>query len=178
MPRGLRLERSDPGPQTYPFVLTSAVGGNLYGFCLTFWEAASPEFMKTNGLYPKAPASSSVELFVPKCIGVLSLHPFYSVFREWIGQVHRYIGGKSPATMETIVTHFVLRTPLPPPRNIKIKIPIGEKWRAISQPPTDSFPLVDVSVERIASHPLVSISLRLQVSLAHQLFNGLSMSFG
>jgi hypothetical protein len=37
-----------------------------------------------------------------------------------------------------------MEIPLPPPRNIKVKFSIGDKWTTISRPSANTFPLADV----------------------------------
>jgi hypothetical protein len=47
--------------------------------------------------------------------------------------------------LENYIINFVMEVPLPPPRNIKVKLSIGEKWTTISRTSPTIFPTVDVS---------------------------------
>ncbi len=97
--------------------------------------------------------------YAPKCICLLSRWPYYSVYREWLYEIYRKaVNFKLTIPLENYISNFVMEVPLPPPRNIKVKFSIGEKWAMINRPPPSSLPLADVRIVRASSNRQVPFS--------------------
>lgn len=115
----------------------------MYGYNLTFYEPLSEEASKKLIFPPKETRPNVI--YTPKCICVLSHYPFYSVFREWLTEIHKKVFlFPSELSIESYIINFIMEIPLPPPRNIKIKFSIGDKQKFITRPTIDGFALTDV----------------------------------
>eukprot|EP01119_Soliformovum_irregulare_P015900 TRINITY_DN4546_c0_g3_i1.p1 TRINITY_DN4546_c0_g3~~TRINITY_DN4546_c0_g3_i1.p1 ORF type:complete len:1390 (-),score=369.29 TRINITY_DN4546_c0_g3_i1:38-4207(-) len=146
LPRGVQIETRDRGQTCFPFVLTSATGKRMYAYNITFWEPCSPEFIRDNLLPPKTAVDPKnlPSYFVPKCVCIISHHPHYAVFREWLVEFHKRIFNmKLTISVEQMMINFAMQVPAPPPRNLKVKFNIGEKLVSISRPPITSLPMSD-----------------------------------
>eukprot|EP01117_Protostelium_nocturnum_P016280 TRINITY_DN6406_c0_g3_i1.p1 TRINITY_DN6406_c0_g3~~TRINITY_DN6406_c0_g3_i1.p1 ORF type:complete len:1440 (-),score=440.43 TRINITY_DN6406_c0_g3_i1:48-4367(-) len=154
LPRGLKLKTEAEESLCFPFILTSSTGERLHGFTLTFWEKVSVETLKSvydNQNFPNYP------IYAPKCICILSHWPFYSVFREWTQdlfkrygslQINSSSGSRYVNSLELAIANFIMRTPLPPPKNVKVKVAISsDKSISIGRPV--HFPLVEFPMQSL-----------------------------
>ncbi|KAL7537211.1 hypothetical protein ACHAXR_007661 [Thalassiosira sp. AJA248-18] len=101
------VEEANSMPKVHYFVTTGESGQKMYGTCLTVWEGHTITLEEkrkkgtgTNGspvkslssALPKTIAvnnSSKQEVYLPKCLVILSMHPYLVAFREYLVQLHR-----------------------------------------------------------------------------------------
>ncbi|KAJ3119716.1 hypothetical protein HK100_000183 [Physocladia obscura] len=96
-------------------------------------------------------------VYVPRCVGLLSRWPFYDVFGDWLKEVvmlvkglnnknrtvspsgsdYSQIGG-SNIPLERLLINFLYEVPLPPPGRVEVKITIGRYNLFCSRPPVNS----------------------------------------
>ena len=97
-------------PKVHYFVTTGESGQKMYGTCLTIWEGHEVTLGDNNDMPPvptgrrnigdKATTNSSANayyyaaaniqvVYLPKCLVILSIHPYLVAFREYLTQLHR-----------------------------------------------------------------------------------------
>ena len=94
-------------PKVHYFVTTGESGQKMYGTCLTIWEGHEVTLGDDNdmpvptgrrNIGDKANTNSSANeyaaaniqvVFLPKCLVILSIHPYLVAFREYLTQLHR-----------------------------------------------------------------------------------------
>ncbi|PRP87695.1 hypothetical protein PROFUN_02395 [Planoprotostelium fungivorum] len=145
-PQGLRLRKEPADPTCFPFILTSSTGERLHGFALIFSERVPAETLKS--VFDSTPDHP---IYAPKCICILSHWPFYSAFREWSFDLFRKYThpgnnvGRFLHSLEMTIVNFTMRTPLPPARNVRVRVNLGgDRLVAASRPlhfPVVEFPL-------------------------------------
>ena len=87
----------------------------------------------------------SKSLAFPQCFQRYFTHIYVELKIEWLYELYKKaVGQKLTIPIESYISNFVMEIPLPPPRNIKVKFNIGDKWTTISRPPANTFPLADV----------------------------------
>ena len=97
-------ESNNTMPKAHYFVTTGESGQKMYGTCLTIWE---PHTITIEDYCKKGDNGSPVKLgsalprtikinkqhkevvYLPKCLVILSMHPYLCAFREWLVQLHR-----------------------------------------------------------------------------------------
>ncbi|KAJ3050876.1 hypothetical protein HK097_008141, partial [Rhizophlyctis rosea] len=87
-------------------------------------------------------------VYVPRCIGVLSHWGWHDFLRDWLCEVLKVVRGDYEevegrrATMlvplERYVTHLLHEIPLPPPGKLELSINVGQLRLHISRPPVNS----------------------------------------
>ena len=95
-------------PKVHYFVTTGESGQKMYGTCLTIWEGHEVTLGDDNdmpvptgrrNIGDKANTNSSANayyaaaniqvVYLPKCLVILSIHPYLVAFREYLTQLHR-----------------------------------------------------------------------------------------
>lgn len=83
-PKQIELEKASTSPtvdnhvpQVHTFVLTDDLGIKNYGFCCTVKETIT---VSENSELSEPPC----QLLVPRCIGIVSYWPFYTLFTNWL----------------------------------------------------------------------------------------------
>jgi pentatricopeptide repeat protein len=127
-------------PQIHYFVMTGGRGTQLYGVCLTIHEPFSVKIR--SGGSSDDPSSESeespktVEMFVPKCICILSAYPYLVAFREYLTQLDRLIRkGDMNVPIERYITNFCSEVPAPPPGSFQVQTTILDSVIKIWSPP-------------------------------------------
>lgn len=127
-PDGCRASETQEAPAARSFALTLTNGERLHVHALAFHEAGGEE-----GLY------------LPKCLLIVSRHPFYPCFHSLLTQLYRISLTVSPLPIERYVQHFVEELPLPP-SNVRLQFGYIETI-ALSRPPPDGLPEFHLSYE-------------------------------
>ncbi|KAJ1344288.1 hypothetical protein BSLG_001428 [Batrachochytrium salamandrivorans] len=67
-------------------------------------------------------------VYVPRCLGLLSHWPWYSLFKDWLCELVRMIrdpnGSKAYAPLERCIVNIIHEIPLPPPGKLEIVVNI------------------------------------------------------
>lgn len=159
-PRGIiRLKYKFCYPKVHYFVMTGERGAQLYGTCLTIYEPCSVLTSHLNledgGMYggdSDGNDSHSVNqeneqgracdddeittMYLPKCICLLSVHPYLVAFREYLTQLHRLAtSGGMILPLERYITNFCSEIPAPPPGSFEVQTTILDSVIKFWSPP-------------------------------------------
>lgn len=117
------------------FVATGGTGKQMYGICLTIWDpyVVSGRLRKPTG---NESDEKDHEVFLPKCIVLLSTYPYLMAFREYLTQLHRLAKmGEMSLPMERYIMNLCAEIPAPPPGSFEVQTTIGESVIRIWSPP-------------------------------------------
>lgn len=104
-------------------------GSNTYGVCLTVYEPF--KIVLRSG-----PSPTEVEMFVPKCICILSAYPYLVAFREYLTQLDRLTkSGDMKIPLERYITNFCAEIPAPPPGSFEVQATILDSVISMWTPP-------------------------------------------
>jgi len=146
-PDGSIRLRTDPCmPKVHYFVSTGGRGQQMYGTCLTVFE---PYMLQ--GKKPKSDSSEETsdekedgggvdevqkEVYLPKCIVLISAYPYLAAFREFLVQLHRMSKmGEMPLPLERYIVNFCAEIPAPPPGSFEVQTTILDSVIKIWSPP-------------------------------------------
>ena len=116
--------------QAHYFVSTGGKGQYQYGTCLTIYEpyilsarSPSPKKGSKNGGDDNGDGSPrKKEVYLPKCLVVVSTYPYLSAFREYLVQLHRMSQmGDMPLPLERYIVNFCSEIPAPPPGSFEVQ---------------------------------------------------------
>jgi len=86
-------------------------------------------------------------VYQPKCIGVTSSWPWYTILKDWLSLVVREtiggFGNKICIPLERYIINILHEIPFPPPGKYEISISTSEKTLYFSQPPKNEIPLIN-----------------------------------
>ena len=128
---------------------TGGTGKQIYGTCLTIWE---PRKLKV--MVPKDTDSDSDEVeeerevFLPKCLVLLSMYPYLAAFREFLVQLHHLAKGEGDVMrlpLERYIANFCSEIPAPPPGSFEVQTTILDSVIKIWSPP-NNLPITWVSI--------------------------------
>ena len=106
----------------------------MYGTCLTLWEP-----YKISGRAKKAEkdeADANHDVFLPKCVVLLSAYPYLVAFREYLTQLNRLSKiGEMTVPIERYVTNLCCEIPAPPPGSFEVQTTILDSVIKIWSPP-------------------------------------------
>lgn len=154
----IRLRTDFSMPKIHYFVATGGNGQQMYGTCLTLWEpymisslgrascvhtevrppqdrdedstGADREVKDLGGLGTKR------EVFLPKCLVLLSTYPYLVAFREYLTQLHRLTKmGDMQLPVERYITNFCAEIPAPPPGSFEVQTTILDSVIKLWSPP-------------------------------------------
>ena len=155
-PRGMILSAEMSMPSFMTFVITQADGSEMYGAALIFYELVTdltdipalyplPGSKSSNGLLsPPRPrgAGEEQQVWCPKCLCLLSHHPYYDVYKTFLNQLYRIAVSPSSLPIERYIANFFYDVPVP----------------------TLLYPIVRFTM----GHEKLSIRLQLKLGLPHQ----------
>lgn len=124
----VRLLHKPSMPKVHYFVTTGRRGKQLYGTCLTLFEPyEDPSTLKDEG---------TPTMYLPKCICILSAHPYLVAFREYLTQLHRLANmGNMPLPIERYIINFCEEIPAPPPGSFEVQTTIMDSIIKLWSPP-------------------------------------------
>ena len=147
-------------PKVHYFVTTGEKGSSMYGVCLVFWErmevhwidkGAEKKMMEApvynkpdfhSKTKDKDDNSHTTHVYIPKCLVLLSMHPYLPAFREYLVQLHRLSRlppsstDPKPMTLpiERYITNFCSEIPAPPPGSFQVQTTIMDSIISIWSP--------------------------------------------
>ena len=164
----LPLLKEERMPKVHYFVTTGEKGSSMYGVCLVFWEGMEVQYcsVEKNGVEKKmmeAPVynkndylsktkgnitreenshMTTQHVYLPKCLVLLSMHPYLPAFREYLVQLHRLSRlppsstDPKPMTLpiERYITNFCSEIPAPPPGSFQVQTTILDSIISIWSP--------------------------------------------
>jgi hypothetical protein len=157
-PDGCHPSTTQKAPNFFTFVLTQADGDRLYGGCLqTNDESMETESLKdvilNSGYTGKLPQFLTKQggghhdiVFFPKCLILLSHHPFFDLFREALLELYRITLVEAPLPIERYISNLCCEVPLPAQGKIKVEFGFTtDKAIKIERPPINQLPMVNFS---------------------------------
>lgn len=135
------------------FAATGGTGRQIYGTCLTLWEPYTltmrPKAAAAGGVAPppeNAAGGEEREIFLPKCLVLLSGYPYLAAFREYLTQLHRLSKlGEMTLPIERYITNFCAEIPAPPPGSFEVQTTILDSVIKMWSPP-HNLPIAWVSL--------------------------------
>mmetsp|Transcript_26779 Transcript_26779/g.37761 ORF Transcript_26779/g.37761 Transcript_26779/m.37761 type:complete len:1407 (+) Transcript_26779:119-4339(+) len=138
---GIRLRTEQTMPKVHYFVATGGYGKQMYGTCLTLWE---PYIITTkpndddddDNNTEGGPAPHKKEVYLPKCLVILSSHPYLMAFREYLTQLNR-LSKMEEMTLpiERYIANFCAEIPAPPPGSFEVQTTILDSVIKVWSPP-------------------------------------------
>ena len=118
------------------FAATGGTGRQIYGTCLTLWEPHTFHMQKTDANDTSQYYSENHELYVPKCLVLLSGYPYLAAFREYLTQLHRLSKlGDMTLPIERYICNFCAEIPAPPPGSFEVQTTILDSVIIMWSPP-------------------------------------------
>jgi len=155
----IRLRTKPCMPKVHYFVSTGGKGQQMYGTCLTIFEpyflsASRPSKVTRHGQNDEnasrrdsdAGNESKKEVYLPKCIVLISAYPYLAAFREYLVQLHRMSKmGEMRLPLERFIVNFCAEIPAPPPGSFEVQTTILDSVIKIWSPPHNQ-PITWVSI--------------------------------
>jgi len=139
----IQLKKKPHMPKIHYFVTTGGTGKKMYGTCLTLWEPTQISARKkrskkagdkNGGISDES--TSTYDVFLPKCVVLLSTYPFLMAFREYLTQLNRLSKiGEMTLPIERYITNICLEIPAPPPGSFEVQTTILDSIIKIWSPP-------------------------------------------
>lgn len=99
----------------------------MYGVCLTTHEPFSVKVKSTG---------QNIDMYIPKCICILSAYPHLVAFREYLTQLDRTLKkGEMKIPVERYIVNFCSEVPAPPPGSFEVQLQIQDSVIQIWSPP-------------------------------------------
>lgn len=135
-------------------------GTNTYGVCLTLYEPFKIVIRSSE-------EPTEVEMYVPKCICILSEYPYLVAFREYLTQLERMSKtGDMKIPLERYIVNFCAEIPPPPPGSFEVQATILDSVIKMWTPP-HNLPIAWVSLP--FSHLFECLDIDNIVTLWHAL---------
>jgi DENN (AEX-3) domain/dDENN domain len=117
------------------FVATGGTGKTMYGTCLTLWEPYTISGRKKNAQEGEG-GRTEHDVFLPKCVVILSTYPYLMAFREYLTQLNRLSKlGEMTVPIERYITNICCEIPAPPPGSFEVQTTILDSIIKIWSPP-------------------------------------------
>ena len=113
----------------------------MYGTCLTLWEPYTIAGKKKTGRSADEDDDNDDEethhdVFLPKCVLILSTWPYLMAFREYLTQLNRLSKmGEMTLPIERYITNICCEIPAPPPGSFEVQTTILDSIIKIWSPP-------------------------------------------
>ena len=153
-------------PTFFSFILTELSGEKFYVSCLTFYQELSETQLRSlffkeekietsddedeNELSLNPSTNDSLDtsleektLFAPRCICILSKHPYFSTFRECLRELFTAHRSLTSIPMEHYISYLIYDIPLPPP-GYSVEFQLHHKKITFSTPQRNFFSLIEV----------------------------------
>jgi hypothetical protein len=138
-------------PCVHHFVMTNDRGRKVYGTCLTIYEEYHPPENSPWRQGPETLHSTTVgetgievsvnsqdnQLYIPRCLCILSIWPYVTAFREYLAQLYRLATSTDcmKAPIERYVMNLCMEIPAPPPGAFEVKMSILDSVIRFWSPP-------------------------------------------
>ncbi len=120
---------------------TGGTGKKMYGTCLTLWEPTQVPGRKKRSKNASDnmdgdESTTTYDVFLPKCVVLLSTYPYLMAFREYLTQLNRLSKvGEMTLPIERYITNICLEIPAPPPGSFEVQTTILDSIIKIWSPP-------------------------------------------
>jgi len=139
----IQLKKGPHLPKIHYFVITGGTGKKMYGTCMTLWEPtkiagrkkrSKSAVDKNKGMDDES--TTMYDVFLPKCVVLLSTYPYLMAFREYLTQINRLSKlGEMTLPIERYITNICLEIPAPPPGSFEVQTTILNSIIKIWSPP-------------------------------------------
>ncbi len=107
----------------------------MYGTCLTLWEPYKISGRRRN-VQEGEQEHEDHDVFLPKCVVLLSTYPYLMAFREYLTQLNRLSKiGEMTLPIERYITNICCEIPAPPPGSFEVQTTILDSIIKIWSPP-------------------------------------------
>ena len=108
----------------------------MYGTCLTLWEPYIISGRRKTAEDGSDSEHKDHDVFLPKCVVVLSTYPYLMAFREYLTQLNRLSKiGEMTLPIERYITNICCEIPAPPPGSFEVQTTILDSIIKIWSPP-------------------------------------------
>jgi hypothetical protein len=161
-PQGCHARTRRLSPSFFTFCVTTGTGERLYGAVLQVYDDVHDaqhlyDIWERSSLHPprkhRPPTKSNQptqELFFPKCLVLLSYHPYWDLFRKFLRLIYRVALTPAPLPLERYIAHFVAQVPIPPP-NVQIQLSYTSTTAPWTISQSARWPLRDFSFQPLFS---------------------------
>lgn len=126
-------------PKIHHFVLTNEKGRKVYGTCLTSYEEYHPydeSLVQSKSLVHENSGRdievtvqddvSETELYLPRCLCILSIWPYVRAFRKYLAQLYRLATATDcmNVPIERYIVNICMEIPAPPPGAFEVQVNI------------------------------------------------------
>ena len=120
---------------------TGGHGAQMYGTCFTVWE---PEVItaekatkdEQGNIVGTTGEQIEREVYLPKCLVILSSYPYLMAFREFLTQLNRLTKmGEMTLPLERYIINFCSEIPAPPPGSFEVQTTILDSVIKFWSPP-------------------------------------------
>lgn len=138
---GIRLSMEPNMPKVHFFVATGGHGAQMYGTCFTIWEPITISAEKAikdaqGNITGTTGEQIEREVYLPKCLVILSSYPYLMAFREFLTQLNRLSKlGEMTLPMERYIINFCSEIPAPPPGSFEVQTTILDSVIKFWSPP-------------------------------------------
>ena len=112
---------------------------------MTLWEPYQLKLKKKQDGEGEQGEKRTIEVFLPKCLVLLSSYPYLIAFREFLTQLNRLSKLGMPLPLERYITNFCSELPAPPPGSFEVQTTILDSVIKIWSPP-HNLPIAWVSL--------------------------------
>ncbi|KAL3923848.1 MAG: hypothetical protein SGILL_001407, partial [Bacillariaceae sp.] len=132
----IQLKKQPFMPKVHYFVATGKKNKKMYGTCLTLWEPYTIPGRKKKPESGDDGTSTDHDVFLPKCVVLLSTYPYLMAFREYLTQLNQLSkNGEMTLPIERYITNICLEIPAPPPGSFEVQTTILDSIVKIWSPP-------------------------------------------
>ncbi|CAB9498860.1 DENN domain-containing protein 5B [Seminavis robusta] len=138
---GIRICMEPNMPKVHFFCATGGHGAQMYGTCFTVWEPTTISAEKAvkdaqGNINGTTGAPIQQEVYLPKCLVILSSYPYLMAFREYLTQLNRLSKlGEMTLPLERYIINFCSEIPAPPPGSFEVQITILDSVIKFWSPP-------------------------------------------
>lgn len=113
----------------------------MYGTCFTLWEPVMVKAQKAikddqGNVTGTTDEEIEREVYLPKCLVILSTYPYLMAFREYLTQLNRLTKlGEMTLPLERYIINFCSEIPAPPPGSFEVQTTVLDSVIKFWSPP-------------------------------------------
>ena len=111
---GEEEKESNFNPLKNKIFSSTIIGKNNFG--AKMYEQKSTTMIKPNKNFLKRSSfiSETGNVFIPKCICLVSIHPYINLFHKILSDIYQYIREPKKIPIEKIISNLIIEVPIPP----------------------------------------------------------------
>ena len=126
LPYGVQVSEVPKRPSLHSFVHTNPVGEHLQGYCLTFYDPITAT-QRSNLAAQLKGVSLPRNLFVPRCLCIVSRWSFSSAFKQVLCGLYLQHFAPSPLPIERFICNFIDDVPAPAAARVDVTYYLNEQ---------------------------------------------------